>query len=1262
MAKKKSPPNEFNELRKKAEKLLAENGEKVPRIPLKGGIQGLSQELSVYHIELEMQNDELRRAQGELEELRLRYFDLYENAPVGYLTLDELGVVSDLNLTAARLLGIERAFLLKEPLAPLVAPESQDVFYLHLREVVRFPGTRTCELRLKRNKEGETFFHAQLASTAVQSNGTTAVRMVLTDITERKAAEEALRESEKRYHTLFNAIDEGFCIIEVIFDENERPVDYRFLEINAAFEKQTGLIDARGKRMRELAPKHEEHWFEIYGKIALTGQPARFENRAEQLHRWYDVYAFRYGQPANRQVAILFNDISDRKRAEAVLETAHRDLEKKVEERTADLQAEVVERTRLEEETRRLYTVVREEKDRLSSLINSMSDEVWFADTDKNFTLANPSALREFGFGAHDGIDVEKMAASLEVYRPDGTLRPVDEAPPLRALRGEAVRNQEEIVRTPARGELRNREVNAAPVRNAEGAIIGSVSVVRDITDRKKAEDAFQKSEERYRTTLASIGDAVITTDEEGSVTYLNRVAQELIGWAHEEAIGQPLERVFPIINELTRKPAENPVHRVLREGYVVGLANHTCLISRDGKEMPIEDSAAPIRDAGGRVTGVVMVFHDVTEKRKAENALRISEEHYRSLFDNMLNGFAYCKMIFDENGPKDFTYLNVNAAFGALTGLKNVIGKNVSEVIPGIRQSDPELFEIYGRVALTGAPERFETHVEALEMWFSISVYSPQKEYFVAVFDVITERKLAEEALQRSHEELEQRVLERTEVLRRQADLLELAYNAIVVCDFNGRITFWNARAEELYGFTRDEALGRVIHTLLQTRFPVPFEEHMTALTREGRWEGELTHTTKDGRQLVIASRQVLQRDETGQPVAIMEINLDMSEQKLVEAQLRQAQKMEALGTMSGGIAHDFNNILAAIIGFTELVAGHVAKDSRDARHLERVMEASIRGRELVRQMLAFSRKSEQMKKPLLVSNIVKESVTLLRASLPATISIRADTKGESGFILGDPVQIQQVLMNLCTNAAYAMLEKGGSLDVELSDYSVSPSNGDPHGIKPGLYVKLAVRDTGIGISPDIMGKIFDPFFTTKKLGEGTGLGLSVVHGIVNQHDGYITVESEPGKGSTFTVYLPRIAGEDETAAAVGDEIPTGSERILFIDDEEALVEMGEDILAELGYDVISRMSGREALELLKSDPSRFDLIITDQTMPEMTGVELATEILALRPDMPIIMCTGFSYVVDADKAKAAGIRAFAMKPLTKREIAKTVRKVLDG
>jgi two-component system, cell cycle sensor histidine kinase and response regulator CckA len=506
-----------------------------------------------------------------------------------------------------------------------------------------------------------------------------------------------------------------------------------------------------------------------------------------------------------------------------------------------------------------------------------------------------------------------------------------------------------------------------------------------------------------------------------------------------------------------------------------------------------------------------------------------------------------------------------------------------------------------------------------------------------------ITERKRAEEAL------------------RRQADLLELAHDIILVRDMDGRITFWNRSAEEKYGWTKAEALGKVTHAFLKTQFPSPFDEYMEALTKKGRWEGELVHTTKGGRQIRVLSRQVLQRDGAGNPLAILEINLDITETRRTEQQLRQALKMEALGTLIGGIAHDFNNILAAMIGFTELAKSRASKGSRQEHHLQRVQDAGLRGRQLVKQLLTFSRKTEQQRVPLQLGSLVKEVTKLLRASIPSTISIDVKIDAKPGLILGDPIQIQQVLMNLCTNAAHAMRERGGALDIELSNYSVSPSKG-PDGMKSGPYLKLVVRDTGAGIPADIMDKIFDPFFTTKKQGEGTGLGLSVVQGIVTQHDGYISVESAHGEGSAFTIYFPKLEERPKERVAGEESIPGGRERILFVDDEAGLAEMGQEMLTDLGYRVESKTSSREALAMLLHDPSRFDLVISDQTMPDMTGIELAKEVLAVRPDIPVILCTGFSQTTNEESAKAMGVRGFVMKPLTKSEIARTIRKALDG
>jgi PAS domain S-box-containing protein len=416
-------------------------------------------------------------------------------------------------------------------------------------------------------------------------------------------------------------------------------------------------------------------------------------------------------------------------------------------------------------------------------------------------------------------------------------------------------------------------------------------SQLRQAHERQMADEVLRRSEEQFRALAEHSPDVIDRFDREMRHVYVNPVGLRLRGREARHIIGKTIrETGVPEPYCTLREEKLQQVFATGEVGEIEGL-----FPTVDGMKF-YQSSLAPEYDSQGNITFVLVVSRDVTERAKAEEALRESEQHYRSLFDNMLNGFAYCRMLFDENGPKDFTFLEVNAAFVALTGLQNVIGRNMSEIIPGIRESDPKLFETYGRVALTGMPERFETYVRALGMWFSIAAYSPRRGYFVTVFDVITERKRTEEALRRSHEELERRVLERTEALRRQADLLELAYNAIIVRDLSGRVTFWNARAEEFYGFTRIEALGQVAHALLQTRFPASFEEHMTVLTAEGRWEGELTHTRKDGRQLVVFSRQALQRDEAGRPVAIMEINLDITERKRTEDALRrQAALVEA-------------------------------------------------------------------------------------------------------------------------------------------------------------------------------------------------------------------------------------------------------------------------------------------------------------------------------------------------------------------------------
>lgn len=375
----------------------------------------------------------------------------------------------------------------------------------------------------------------------------------------------------------------------------------------------------------------------------------------------------------------------------------------------------------------------------------------------------------------------------------------------------------------------------------------------------------------------------------------------------------------------------------------------------------------------------------------------------------------------------------------------------------------------------------------------------------------------------------------------------------------------------------------------------------------------------------------------------------------------LHQSDKMEAIGTLAGGIAHDFNNILGAIVGYTELARDDCPSKSNVAHNLDRVIEASGRATNLVKQILAFSRKASAERIILEPVPLIKEAVKFLRPTLPSTITIKQHLDTTKP-ISGDPTQIYQIVMNLCTNAFHAMEQTGGVLEIFLKDCKLSqqdlPVNSDVHS---GEFVELSISDTGPGIAPEICGKIFDPYFTTKEVGKGTGMGLSIVHGIVTSMGGFVTCDSELGKGSTFNVFFPAIDLEVSSAIQPVETVVYGKEHILFIDDEEILAETGKLMLERLGYQVTVLTNSIEALATFKNQPDQFDAVITDQTMPGMTGFDLAEMMLNINPNIPIILCTGYSNLVDEEQAKLIGIKGFIMKPVSKKDIAQLLRTILD-
>ena len=384
--------------------------------------------------------------------------------------------------------------------------------------------------------------------------------------------------------------------------------------------------------------------------------------------------------------------------------------------------------------------------------------------------------------------------------------------------------------------------------------------------------------------------------------------------------------------------------------------------------------------------------------------------------------------------------------------------------------------------------------------------------------------------------------------------------------------------------------------------------------------------------------------------------------EMSRLEKRLFQARKMEAIGVLAGGIAHDFNNILSAIIGYAELIQMELDEKSQASSHIREILQAGTRAKDLVQQILTFSRQTEQKLTPVAVNLIVKETLKLMRASLPVTIDIKQAIESDA-LIMGDPTQIHQVIMNLCTNAAQAMQEGNGTLEVELTSGKIAEYPDERlKELEPGTYLQLKVSDTGHGIPPEILDNIFDPFFTTKERGKGTGMGLAVVHGIVKSYGGTITVDSNPHKGSVFRIFLPTTDGNSVAGPIEEqDSLPEGNEHILFIDDEPALVEIGEQLLENLGYQVVTRTGSLEALELFRQSPDRFDLVITDMTMPGMTGERLAQEMLAINKNIPIIICTGFSQHMSESRAGEMGIQGFLKKPVVLSELAYVIRKTLD-
>ena len=792
--------------------------------------------------------------------------------------------------------------------------------------------------------------------------------------------------------------------------------------------------------------------------------------------------------------------------------------------------------------------------------------------------------------------------------------------------------------------------LTASIVNEPSGVPKYFISVIEDVTERKRTEAALHESENKLNVILESTADGILAVDAKGKVLRTNKrfaelwqIPQSLIDSKGDDAL------LNHVLSQLVEPEAFLSKVRLL---YDSADEDRDILRFKDGRTF--ERYSAPIV-MNGETSGRVWSFRDVTERKRADQQIADALHYSQTIFEASTIGI----ITYTESGQA----ISVNRAASTIIGttVECLRNQNFRE-LDSWKQSG--LLEAADAALASGDSKDVEVlHVTTFgkEVWLSARfvpfMHQGRKELLV-LFSNITERKRSEEALRESEE--------------RYRSIIHASPDNITIADLKGRIIMVSPIALSMFGFERkDLARGLSI-----TDFIVPEDRNRAmdniALKLQGvtARSNEYRGLRMDGSTLDIEVNSEFIRGTDGRPKEIVIIVRDITtrkeadEKKIeLERRLLQAQKLESIGTLAGGIAHDFNNVLGGIMGYTEMSLKYTEKDSKLERNLLKVLIATDRAKHLIEQILTFSRKTNPQKSITSIRPVIKEVLDLLRASIPSSVIIESDLQKNAKPVTVDPTKIHEALLNLATNAVHAMDRKGTMtirLYAECLDRTVHGQAGE---IAPGEYTVIEVADTGCGMDTITLSKAFEPFFTTKAVGEGTGMGLSVVLGVVQSLGGDIQVESEKGKGTSFKLYLP-VAEESVSGAGNQESLVQlyGTERILFVDDEQMLADMAKEMLTPLGYSVVGICNSLEALNYLKEKGSDIDILITDQTMPGMTGIELAKEALKIRRNIPIILCTGFSNELNPERAASIGVNQLLMKPYAVSEIGKAIRKIFDN
>jgi PAS domain S-box-containing protein len=784
---------------------------------------------------------------------------------------------------------------------------------------------------------------------------------------------------------------------------------------------------------------------------------------------------------------------------------------------------------------------------------------------------------------------------------------------------------------------MMNKAIQTIPLY---GTFEESVRHIYDITEQKTAVQSLAESERKWRNILIHTPQIGITLDRNAGIVFANEHFLNLTGWKEAEVIDRDWFDMF--IPEKIRSSVREVFEMVMTQKKTSGFSNfENEILTKSGELMNVAWSNVLTKDVRGNVIDVTCLGVDLTERQRSEKALRKSEAHMKSIFSAAPAGIGVVR---------DRLLVQVNEKFCEMVGYNEneLIGRSSRLVYPSDEEFKKVGREKYAQItaAGTGTVETLFRRKDGSVMNVLLSSAPIDMNDFGAgvTFTAldITDIKKTEEALKKSE--------------TKYRTMMETIKDPVYICSENYRVQYMNQAMIERIG--RD-GTGEYCYKALHD-----FNEKCTwcqkeKIDREGHGTKEII-SPKDNRSFSISSAIFKNDDDSFSKISVFR---DTTEFKSLQNRLQQAQKMESIGNIAGGIAHDFNNILFPIVGMSELLLEDLPRESPEYQNVQQILKAGERGSNLVKQILAFSRRSEQKMMPVRAQLIIKEVLELSRSTIPSNIEIKQFVQGDCGFVMADAIQLHQVAMNLITNAYHAVEQKGGEISVQLTEKSLSIEDLEDVSLKPGGYVMLSVSDTGHGIDPGVMDKIFDPYFTTKEKSKGTGLGLAVVFGIVKEHGGEITVHSELEKGTIFNVYFPLLEKTSGTEYVGTTQVsPKGTERILLVDDDDDILRLVKMMLERLGYQMVFRNSSMGALEAFGANPMSFDLVITDMAMPKMTGDQLAGKLISIRSDIPIIILTGFSERMNKEKAKRLGVKGFLMKPVQKYELANLVRKLLDN